>query len=83
VSEHGFGKRSKVDEYRKTARGSKGVKTLNITEKTGSLAAIKAVTDDHDLMIINRSGITIRMTASDIRRRTRHPGRQAHQHTRG
>lgn len=67
VSEHGFGKRSKVDEYRKTARGSKGVKTLNITEKTGSLAAIKAVTDEHDLMIINRSGITIRMTASDIR----------------
>ena len=67
VSEHGYGKRSDFDEYRKTSRGGKGVKTLNITEKTGALVAIKNVTDENDLMIINRSGLTIRMAVSDIR----------------
>ena len=67
VSENGYGKRSDFDEYRKTSRGGKGVKTLNITEKTGSLVAMKNVTDDNDLMIINRSGITIRMAVSDIK----------------
>ncbi|MBO5419683.1 MAG: DNA gyrase subunit A [Bacteroidales bacterium] len=67
VSEHGYGKRSEFDEYRKTNRGGKGVKTLNITEKTGSLVAMKNVTDENDLMIINRSGLTIRMEMSDIR----------------
>ncbi len=67
VSEHGYGKRSDFDEYRKTSRGGKGVKTLNITEKTGSLVAMKNVTDENDLMIINKSGITIRMAVSDIK----------------
>ena len=67
VSEHGFGKRSHLEEYRRTNRGGKGVKTINITEKTGSLIAIKSVTDDDDLMIINKSGITIRVSVSDIR----------------
>lgn len=67
VSEHGYGKRSLIEDYRKTARGGKGVKTLNVTEKTGKLIAIKAVTDDNDLMIITRSGITIRLAVSDIR----------------
>ena len=67
VSEHGYGKRSDFDEYRKTNRGGKGVKTLNITEKTGALVAMKNVTDENDLMIINRSGLTIRMAVSDIR----------------
>ena len=67
VSEHGYGKRSDFDEYRKTHRGGKGVKTLNITEKTGQLVAMKNVTDENDLMIINRSGLTIRMAVSDIR----------------
>ena len=67
VSENGYGKRSALDDYRKTNRGGKGVKTLNITEKTGALIAMKAVTDDNDLMIINKSGITIRVAASDIR----------------
>ena len=67
VSEHGYGKRSQFDEYRKTNRGGKGVKTLNITEKTGSLVAMKNVTDENDLMIINRSGLTIRMAVSDIK----------------
>ena len=67
VSEHGYGKRSDFEEYRKTNRGGKGVKTLNITEKTGSLVALKNVTDENDLMIINRSGLTIRMAVSDIR----------------
>ena len=67
VSEHGYGKRSDFEEYRKTNRGGKGVKTLNITEKTGSLVAMKNVTDENDLMIINRSGLTIRMAVSDIR----------------
>ena len=67
VSENGYGKRSDYDEYRTTHRGSKGVKTLNITDKTGKLVAIKDVTDDNDLMIINKSGLTIRMNVSDIR----------------
>ena len=67
VSEHGYGKRSDFNEYRKTNRGGKGVKTLNITEKTGSLVAMKNVTDENDLMIINRSGLTIRMAVSDIK----------------
>ena len=67
VSENGYGKRSLIEDYRKTARGGKGVKTLNVTEKTGKLIALKAVTDDNDLMIITRSGITIRLAVSDIR----------------
>ena len=67
VSENGYGKRSDYEEYRLTHRGSKGVRTLNVTETTGTLAAIKDVTDDNDLMIINRSGLTIRMNVSDIR----------------
>ena len=67
VSENGYGKRSEFDEYRKTNRGGKGVKTLNITEKTGALVAMKNVTDGNDLMIINRSGITIRMAVADIK----------------
>ena len=67
VSENGFGKRSEIDEYRLTSRGGKGVKTINITEKTGALVAVKKVTDDNDLMIINKSGVTIRVSVSDIR----------------
>lgn len=67
VSENGFGKRSDFDEYRITARGGKGVKTLNITEKTGNLVAIKNVTDSDDLMIITKSGLTIRMAVENIR----------------
>ncbi|MCI1640002.1 MAG: DNA gyrase subunit A [Bacteroidales bacterium] len=67
VSENGYGKRTDFDEYRLTKRGSKGVKTLNITDKTGKLVAIKNVTETDDLMIINRSGLIIRMTVSDIR----------------
>ncbi len=67
VSEKGYGKRSDVDDYRITNRGGKGVKTLNITEKTGSLIAIKHVTDKDDLMIINKSGIAIRMAVEDMR----------------
>lgn len=67
VSEQGYGKRSGIEDYRKTNRGGKGVKTLNVTEKTGSLVAIKTVTDDHDLMIINHSGITIRLKVADVR----------------
>jgi DNA gyrase subunit A len=67
VSEKGYGKRSDLDDYRVTNRGGKGVKTLNITEKTGSLIAIKNVTDTDDLMIINLSGIIIRMAVSDLR----------------
>ena len=67
VSEHGYGKRTDFEEYRKTNRGGKGVKTLNITEKTGDLVAIKNVTDENDLMIINRSGLTIRMAVSGIK----------------
>ena len=67
VSEKGYGKRSKLDDYRITNRGGKGVKTLNISEKTGNLVAIKNVDDQHDLMIINRSGLTIRMAVEDLR----------------
>ncbi len=67
VSEKGYGKRSRVDDYRITNRGGKGVKTLNITEKTGALIAMKAVTDKGDLMIINKSGLVIRMPVSDLR----------------
>ena len=67
VSENGYGKRSDPAEYRQTARGAKGVRTLNITEKTGALVAIKNVSDEDDLMIINRSGMTIRMPVSTIR----------------
>ena len=67
VSENGFGKRTAPEEYRKTARGAKGVRTINITDKTGPLVAIKSVTEDNDLMIINKSGLTIRMAVKDIR----------------
>ena len=67
VSEHGLGKRSDPEDYRLTARGSKGVKTLNITEKTGKVVAIKNVTDQNDLMIITRSGLTIRLEGPDIK----------------
>ena len=67
VSEKGYGKRSKLEDYRITNRGGKGVKTINITEKTGELVSIKNVTDQDDLMIINKSGITIRMAVSDLR----------------
>ena len=64
LSENGYGKRTDLDEYRITNRGGKGVKTINITEKTGKLISIQAVTDDNDLMIINRSGLTIRIPLS-------------------
>ena len=67
LSENGFGKRTDLDEYRVTNRGGKGVKTINITEKTGDLVAIQAVTDENDLMIINRSGVTIRTKVDQIR----------------
>ncbi len=73
VSEQGYGKRTRLDDedgeavYRITRRGGKGVKTLNVTDKTGKLVAIKSVSDDNDLMIINKSGITIRLNISDIR----------------
>ena len=67
VSQEGYGKRSQVEDYRKTNRGSKGVKTLNITDKTGKLVAIKNVTDDNDLMIINKSGIVIRLAVAECR----------------
>ena len=67
VSENGYGKRSQVEDYRKTNRGGKGVKTLNITDKTGRLVSIKNVTDDNDLMIINKSGITIRLAVAECR----------------
>ena len=67
VSEEGYGKRSEVEDYRKTNRGGKGVKTLNITDKTGRLVAIKNVTNDNDLMIINKSGIVIRLAVADCR----------------
>lgn len=67
VSEKGYGKRSKLEDYRITNRGGKGVKTINITEKTGKLVAIKNVTDSDDLMIINKSGITIRLAVADLR----------------
>lgn len=67
VSQEGYGKRSEVEDYRMTRRGAKGVKTLNVTEKTGKLVAIKNVTDDNDLMIINQSGIVIRMAVAEVR----------------
>jgi len=67
VSEKGYGKRSSLDDYRITNRGGKGVKTLNITDKTGSLIAIKNVTDDNELMIINKAGVVIRMDVSNLR----------------
>lgn len=67
VSEQGYGKRSALEDYRITNRGGKGVKTINVTEKTGKLVAIKGVTDDNDLMIINKSGITIRISVEDLR----------------
>jgi DNA gyrase subunit A len=67
VAENGYGKRSSIDEYRITNRGGKGVKTLNITEKTGKLISINSVTDADDLMIINKSGLTIRMAVEDLR----------------
>jgi DNA gyrase subunit A len=67
VSEKGYGKRSDIDEYRITNRGGKGVKTINVTEKTGNLIAIKTVTDANDLMIITKEGITIRMAVEKLR----------------
>ena len=67
VSENGYGKRSQVEDYRKTSRATKGVKTMQITEKTGRLVAIKNVSDEHDLMIINKSGITIRLSVAECR----------------
>jgi DNA gyrase subunit A len=67
VSENGYGKRSSLDDYRMTNRGGKGVKTISITEKTGELVTIKNVTDNDDLMIINKSGIAIRMEVSSLR----------------
>lgn len=67
VSENGYGKRTDIEDYRKTNRGGKGVITMNLTEKTGKLVAIKSVTDDHDLMIINKSGITIRLNVENVR----------------
>ncbi|MGZ4044196.1 MAG: DNA gyrase C-terminal beta-propeller domain-containing protein, partial [Bacteroidia bacterium] len=67
VSEKGYGKRSDIEEYRITNRGGKGVKTINITEKTGNLVGIKTVTDANDLMIITKNGITIRLNVSSLR----------------
>lgn len=67
VSEKGYGKRSSIDDYRITRRGGKGVKTINITEKTGKLVAIKEVVDNDDLMIINKSGISIRISVNELR----------------
>ena len=67
VSEKGYGKRTDIDDYRVTNRGGKGVKTLNVTEKTGNLVAIKGVTDNEDLMIINKSGVIIRIAVSELR----------------
>ena len=67
VSEKGYGKRTDIDDYRVTNRGGKGVKTLNVTDKTGKLVAIKGVTDREDLMIINKSGIIIRIAVSELR----------------
>jgi DNA gyrase subunit A len=66
ISENGYGKRSKIDDYRITNRGGKGVKTMNVTEKTGDLIAIKSVSNDNDLMIITQSGLTIRLAVSSI-----------------
>jgi DNA gyrase subunit A len=67
VSENGYGKRSSLEDYRITNRGGKGVKTLNITDKTGALVSVNNVTDSDDLMIINKSGLTIRMQVADLR----------------
>jgi DNA gyrase subunit A len=67
ISEKGYGKRSLLDDYRVTNRGGKGVKTINVTDKTGHLVAIKSVNDDNDLVIINKSGITLRLNVTDIR----------------
>jgi DNA gyrase subunit A len=67
VSENGYGKRSSIEDYRITNRGGKGVKTISITDKTGGLVAIKNVSDSDDLMIINKSGIAIRMSVEDLR----------------
>jgi DNA gyrase subunit A len=67
VSENGYGKRSDLEDYRTTNRGGKGVRTINVTEKTGALIAMKEVTDESDLMIINKSGLTIRLAVADIR----------------
>ena len=67
VSENGYEKRSKLEDYRETNRGGKGVKTINITDKTGSLIAIKSVLDNDDLMIINKSGLIIRLAISELR----------------
>ena len=67
VSENGFGKRSSLEDYRLTNRGGKGVKTISITEKTGKLVSLKSVSDNDDLMIINKSGIAIRMQVEDLR----------------
>ena len=67
VSENGYGKRSSLDDYRITNRGGKGVKTISITDKTGDLVAIKNVNDENDLMIINKSGIAIRMSVESLR----------------
>ena len=67
VSENGYGKRSDIEDYRKTRRAAMGVKTMNITEKTGRLVSIKVVTDDNDLMIINKSGVLIRLNVSEVR----------------
>ena len=67
VSENGFGKRSSLEDYRLTNRGGKGVKTISITEKTGKLVTLKSVSDNDDLMIINKSGIAIRMQVEDLR----------------
>jgi DNA gyrase subunit A len=67
VSENGYGKRSDLEDYRVTNRGGKGVRTINVTEKTGALIAMKEVTDENDLMIINKSGLTIRLAVADMR----------------
>ena len=67
VSRKGFGKQTEIDEYKVTNRGGKGVKTINITDKTGNLIAIKDVTNEHDLMIINKSGLTIRLAIESLR----------------
>jgi DNA gyrase subunit A len=67
VSENGYGKRSKLDDYRITNRGGKGVKTINVTDKTGPLISIDSVTDNDDLMIINRSGLIIRLAVAELR----------------
>lgn len=67
LSENGYGKRSYIDSYRKTSRGTKGVKTLNVTDKTGELVAFESVNDENDLVIVNRSGVILRVHVADIR----------------